>query len=122
MPRFVTRTIHAYLDYPVAAALIVLPFALALGDSHPLALVASPVAGAAAFLLTVLTDHRLGVFRIVPYRVHLAVDLVVGLAFLALPFLFGFAGLDAYYYWLNGAAVVAVIGLSAPEPGASARA
>lgn len=122
MPRFVTRTIHAYLDYPVAAALIVLPFVLALGDSHPLALFASPVVGVAAFLLTLFTDHRLGVLRIVPYRVHLAIDLVVGLAFLALPFLFGFAGLDAYYYWLNGAAVVAVIGLSAPETGASARA
>jgi hypothetical protein len=34
--RFVTRKIHAYLDYPVAFALIGLPFLLGLGASNPL--------------------------------------------------------------------------------------
>ena len=113
--RFVTKTIHAWLDYPVALALIALPFLLGLGASHPLAQVISPVVGVAAFLLTVFTDHHLGVFRVLPYKLHLAVDLAVGLLFLALPFAAGFQGLDAAFYWLNGAAVVAVIGLSKPE-------
>ena len=36
--RFVTKTIHAWLDYPVALTLIALPFLLGLGASHPLAL------------------------------------------------------------------------------------
>ena len=115
MPRFVTRTIHAYLDYPVALALIALPFLFGLGASHPLALYISPVVGVAAFLLTVFTDHHLGVVRILPYRFHLAVDLAVGLLFLALPFALGFNGIDAAYYWVNGAAVVTVILLSKPE-------
>ena len=35
--RFVTKTIHAWLDYPVALALIALPFLLGLGTSKPLA-------------------------------------------------------------------------------------
>ena len=113
--RFVTKTIHAWLDYPVALALIALPFLLGLGASHPLALAISPVVGVAAFVLTVFTDHHLGLIRVLPYRLHLAVDLAVGLLFLALPFALGFAGLDAAYYWLNGAAVVAVIGLSKSE-------
>jgi len=114
--RFVTKTIHAWLDYPVALALIGLPFLLALGASHPLALAISPFVGVAAFLLTVFTDHHLGIFRVLPYRLHLAVDLALGLLFLVLPFALGFSGLDAAYYLLNGAAVVAVIGLSKPEP------
>lgn len=113
--RFVTRTIHAWLDYPVALALVVLPFLLGLGDSHPLALAVSPVVGVAALVLTVFTDHHLGVFRVLPYRLHLAVDLAVGLLFLALPFVLGFTGIDAAFYLVNGAAVVAVIGLSKPE-------
>ncbi|MGE5145222.1 MAG: hypothetical protein ACM3N5_00660 [Candidatus Eiseniibacteriota bacterium] len=113
--RFVTKTIHAWLDYPVALALIALPFLLGLGASHPLAQVISPAVGVAAFLLTVFTDHHLGVFRVLPYKLHLAVDLAVGLLFLILPFAVGFQGLDAAFYWLNGAAVVAVIGLSKPE-------
>lgn len=114
MPRFITRTIHAYLDYPVAVALIVLPFLLGLGASDPLALYVSPVVGVAALLLTVFTDHDLGLVRILPYRFHLAVDLLVGVGFLLLPLAFGFSGLDAAYYLANGAAVVAVIALSKP--------
>lgn len=113
--RFVTKTIHAWLDYPVALALISLPFLLGLGSSNPLALTISPVIGLAAFALTVFTDHHLGVVRVLPYRLHLAVDLAVGVLFLILPFALGFEGLDAAFYWLNGAAVVAVIGLSKPE-------
>ncbi|NVK12870.1 MAG: hypothetical protein HWE35_01705 [Rhodobacteraceae bacterium] len=113
--RFVTRTIHAYLDYPVAVALMGLPFLLGLGESNSLALWLSVATGIAAFVLTVLTDHHLGLIRVLPYKLHLTVDLIVGLTFLAAPFVFGFAGLDAVFYWLNGAAVVAVISLSAPE-------
>ncbi|MCF6429702.1 hypothetical protein [Leisingera sp. MMG026] len=113
--RFVTRTIHAYLDYPVAIALMGLPFLLGLGGSNPLALWLSVATGIAAFVLTVLTDHHLGLIRVLPYKLHLTVDLFVGLTFLAAPFLFGFAGLDAAFYLLNGAAVLAVISLSAPE-------
>ena len=113
--RFVTKTIHAWLDYPVAFALVALPFLLGLGADQPLELAISPIVGVAAFLLTVFTDHELGIIRVLPYRLHLAVDLAVGLLFLALPFALGFTGLDAGYYWLNGAAVVAVIALSKPE-------
>lgn len=113
--RFVTKTIHAWLDYPVALALVALPFLLGLGASNPAALTISPVIGVAAFALTVFTDHHLGVIRVLPYRLHLAVDLAVGVLFLILPFALGFSGLDAAFYWLNGAAVVAVIGLSKPE-------
>lgn len=113
--RFVTRHIHAYLDYPVAFALMGLPFVLGLGQSNPLALWLSVITGVAALVLTVLTDHHLGIWRVLPYRLHLTVDLIVGITFLLAPFLFGFSGLDAAYYWLNGAAVVAVISLSAPE-------
>ncbi|EBA14662.1 hypothetical protein RSK20926_07923 [Roseobacter sp. SK209-2-6] len=113
--RFVTREIHAYLDYPVAFALIVLPFVLGLGESNPAALYLSVATGIAAFALTVLTDHHLGIIRVLPYRLHQAVDLIVGLTFLAAPFALGFAGIDAAYYWLNGAAVVTVISLSTPD-------
>lgn len=113
--RFVTRNIHAYLDYPVAIALMTLPFILGLGQSNPLALWLSVVTGVAAFVLTVLTDHHLGIWRVLPYKLHLTVDLLVGLTFLAAPSLLGFSGLDAVFYWVNGAAVVVVIALSAPE-------
>lgn len=114
-PRFVTKTIHAYLDYPVALTLMVAPFLLGLGSSNPLALWLSVGTGAAAFVLTLLTDHQLGVFRVLPYPVHLTVDGLVGVVFLLAPLALGFSGLDAWYYWANGAAVLLVVGLHKPE-------
>ena len=118
--RFVTKTIHAYLDYPVALALMALPFLLGLGQSGPLAFWLSVATGVAAFALTLLTDHELGVVRVLPYRLHLAVDGAVGAVFLAAPFLLDFRGLDAAYYWTLGAAVVVVVGLHKPEEAPSA--
>jgi hypothetical protein len=114
--RFVTKTIHAFLDYPVALNLVATPFLLHLGASNPLALLLSVVAGVAAFVLTVFTDHKTGLVRMLPYWLHLAVDRVVGLVFAAAPFLLGFSGLDAWYYWANGTAVLLVtFVLNAPE-------
>ena len=71
--------------------------------------------GAAAFVLTLLTDHQLGVLRVLPYPFHLAVDFSVGAAFFLAPSLFGFTGIDAWYYWANGAAVLTVVSLHKPD-------
>ena len=113
-PRFVTQRIHAYLDYPVALALIGLPFLLGLGASTPIALWLSVATGVVAFGLTLLTDHETGVFRVLPYSLHLAVDAAVAVVFLAAPLLFGLTGLDALYYAGLGATVLAVVSLHRP--------
>ena len=115
MPKFITKKIHAYLDYPVALGLIIMPFLLGLGAINQLAFALSIATGIAALVLTILTDHHLGLFRVLPYKLHLAVDLMVGLVFIAVPFLLGFSGLDAAYYWVIGATVLVVVGLHKPD-------
>ena len=117
--RFITKTIHAYLDYPVAIALIGLPFLLGLGSSSPLAFWLSVITGAAAFVLPILTDHETGIIRVLPYSFHLAVDFLVGIVFVAAPFVLGFVGLDAWYYWANAAAVLTIVNLHKPESSAA---
>lgn len=114
-PRFITKSIHAYLDYPVALGLITMPFLFGLGETAPLAFWLSVITGVAAFALTVLTDHHLGVIRVLPYSLHLAVDGLVGIVFVAAPILLGFAGLDFWYYMVLGLTVLAVVGLHQPE-------
>ena len=115
MPRFITKTIHAYLDYPVALSLVVLPILLNLGQTNPSALWLSIVTGVAAFFLTVLTDHHLGLIKILPYKFHLTVDMLVDIVFVVVPFVLGFVGIDAIYYWVNGIAVLIVVTLHQPE-------
>ena len=114
-PRFITKDIHALLDYPVAFMLMIAPFLLGLGDSTPIALWLAVGTGIAALFLTLLTDHKLGVVRVLPYWSHVAVDAMVGLTFLFAPFVFGFEGLDAWFYWANGSAVAVVVLLNKPS-------
>lgn len=114
-PRFVTKTMHAYLDYPVAASLIALPFVLGLGGSNASAKWIAVVTGVAAIVLTFFTDHRTGVIRIIPFSFHAAVDALVGITFVTAPFVLGFAGLDAWYYWANGGALLVVLCLQKPD-------
>jgi hypothetical protein len=105
--RFITKAVHAYaIDYPVAVVLLAAPFILKLGQSTPAALWLSVVVGVAAFLLPVFTDHQTGMIRVIPYSVHLWVDRMVGVVFLAAPFVLGFVGIDAWYYWVLGVAVL----------------
>ncbi|WP_282096692.1 hypothetical protein [Epibacterium ulvae] len=113
--RFVTKSIHAYLDYPVAFGLILMPFIFGLGAENMLAFWLSVVTGVAAFGLTVLTDHHLGIFRVLPYSLHLAVDGAVGVVFVAAPILLGFAGIDFWYYMLLGLTVLSVVSLHKAE-------
>jgi hypothetical protein len=115
--RFITKSVHSIIDYPVAVSLMAMPFVLGLGASNPLALWLSVITGVAALVLTVFTDHQTGVFRVLPYAFHVAVDRLVGLTFLIAPFALGFTGVDAIYYWANAAAVLTVTFiLNAPEP------
>ena len=113
--KFVTKQIHAYLDYPVALALIGLPFLLGLGSSNPLAFQLSLVTGVAALILTILTDHQTGLFPVVSYKFHLIVDFIVGVVFVLAPFIFSFEGIDALFYWINGATVLFVVSMHKPE-------
>jgi hypothetical protein len=115
--RVITKSIHAYLiDYPIAIVLIAAPFVLKLGQSGPAAMWLSVVVGVAALLLAALTDHATGLFRIIPYWMHLRVDRAVGLMFVIAPFVFKFVGLDAWYYWVLAAAVLLTTSVfNAPE-------
>lgn len=115
MPRFITKSIHAYLDYPVAIALIALPFLLGLGEVNILAFWLSVATGFAAFALTILTDHHLGVIRVLSYSLHLAVDGMVGVVFVVAPIMLGFVGIEFWYYMVLGLTVLAVVGLHKPE-------
>ncbi len=117
--RFLTPRLHGIVDYLAAASLLTLPVVLGLGETYPLAKWLSVGTGAAVVIVSLLTDYRYGAFRVLPFRGHLAIDAAAASVFALAPAVFGFTGLDAWYYWLNAVAVFAVVGLSTidePEP------
>ena len=115
--RFVTKTVHAFLDYPVALSLVATPFLLGLGRGQ-----SAGTLGVGRnrcrrlFPDPCLPIHKTGVVRVLPDWLHVAVDRLVGITFIGVPFALGLQGLDAWYYWVNGAAVLLVtFVLNAPE-------
>lgn len=113
--RFISPTNHGLVDYAAAVALITLPFLLKLGSSSPAAIWLSVITGFAVILVSGITDYRYGIFRLIPFGGHLAIDLAVATVFIAIPFVFGFTGLDAAYYWINAAVVYLAVAFTAEE-------
>jgi len=88
------------------------------GSSNPIAMYLSVATDVAAFILTFITNHETGVVKVLPYKIHLAVDFMVGVVFALAPFVLGFKGLDMAYYLVLGLTVLAVVGFHKPSAAA----
>lgn len=100
-----TPTQHAWLDY-----LTVIIFAIA-----PMLLGLSGVAAILSYLLagvhlavTLLTAFPGGMWPVIPFRLHGLIEMVVGPALLAVPWLLGFTGNAQMFYSAMGVVVLLV--------------
>jgi hypothetical protein len=87
--KIIPRKIHGVLDYLVGALLIAAPWLLGFADNGPATYV--PVGlGVGALLYSLLTNYELGVLRVIPFRVHMGLDVLSGALLALSPWLFGF--------------------------------
>jgi hypothetical protein len=86
----IPRSIHALIDYIYALLLIGAPYALGFSGMGPEHLVFW-AAGFGAIVYSLLTNYRLGLLQLLPFRVHLVLDVLAGLMLVVSPWLFGFA-------------------------------
>lgn len=105
--RILNPRIHGMLDY-----LTVIIFALApslLGMSKTPTMIAYTLA-AVHLLLTLATAFPLGLVKLVPFTVQGAIELIVSVALLGTPWLFGFGGEPAarMFYVVIGVVIFAV--------------
>jgi hypothetical protein len=110
--RFISSTLHGVADYSAGVGLIVAPILLDLGKMNSASLWISIIAGLAVLVVSLLTDYKLGAFRTIPFQGHLAIDLVVAIVFMIIPFVLGFSGIEANYYLFNASVVFTVVSLS----------
>lgn len=88
--RFVPTRFHGVIDYLAAGALIAAP--ILVGVTKKDARIWLPVAlGIGTIAYSAMTDYELGVVRLIPMPVHLALDAANGALLAASPWLFGFA-------------------------------
>ena len=94
MTRIIPRPAHAVLDYLYSIAVLAAPEALDLdysaeGDKARLVCKTHGVATIAASLLT---RYELGLIKLIPFNMHLLLDLSGAVFGLASPWLLGFSG------------------------------
>jgi hypothetical protein len=99
--------IHGILDYAVVVAFAVAPSVVGLAGLPAAILYAL---AAIHLLLTLVTDFPLGVAKIVPLRVHGAIELIVSLALVALPWILNFSSdpTARVFYVVAGVVIFAV--------------
>jgi len=81
--------VHGIADYMIGSLLLVAPWLCGFSD-HRLATATTMTFGAVTIFYSLLTDYELGAFRIIPFGVHLALDVVSAGLLIASPFLLGF--------------------------------
>lgn len=89
--RILSTYVHGVLDYVVGVALIAAPNLFGFSELGGPAVLLPRLLGAAAILFSVLTNYEWGVLKVIPMRVHLAVDFLSGVLLAISPWLFGFA-------------------------------
>lgn len=88
--KIISTKVHGVLDYLVGFILIISPWLFGFAN-HGAQTVIPVVLGIGAILYSIFTKYELGIFKIIPFRVHLIIDTLSGILLASSPWLFGFA-------------------------------
>jgi hypothetical protein len=113
--RFINDKIHGALDYAVAIMLIVIPFALHFHAISSFSHWFSLVAGIGLFAYSLITGYSFSARAIISFKLHLVLDFIAGVSFLAIPFVFDFGGTPRIIYLIVGTAVISLVMVTNPD-------
>ena len=100
---------HGILDYLGAILLLIAPNIFGFADLNSAVEYIPRLIGFLVLFQAIVTDYELGVFRVLPFKVHKTVDIIVGLYLAVSPFIHGFSELPLAYWLPHVAVGVAVL-------------
>jgi hypothetical protein len=86
----IPRRVHGILDYVVAVLLILSPRIFGFDSAAAEARV-PVILGWVTLAYSLLTNYELGLFKVLPFRAHLTIDMIGGLFLAVSPWLFAFS-------------------------------
>lgn len=102
-----TSKSHGILDYIFSIFLLSAPTLFQMeGDLCTI----TYVLGAAHLLITVLTNFEVGLIKLIPFRIHGLIEIVVSIVLVALAFWFNSQGSEfGFYFYLALAGVIMIV-------------
>ena len=88
--RFIPRTLHGLLDYVVGGLLLGAPWLFGFAHVEAARTVAL-IVGGGVLLYSLLTAYEWGLAEVIPFTVHLALDVAGGFLLAASPWVFWFS-------------------------------
>lgn len=120
--KFISSKVHGILDYVVAVALFFAPVLFGFQSVGGAAVIVPMVLGIILAIYSLCTQYELGIFKVLDFQYHLAIDVLAAVFLAVSPFLFGFID-QAANAWLPhiivGIAVILVVIFSKPVPASS---
>jgi hypothetical protein len=107
----ISSRVHGVIDYIVGIVLILAPIVLGFADGSAAQWVPQ-ILGILVLLMSLLTAYEYSIAKLIPYRVHLVVDIVESVILIISPWVFGFAGKIWWPHVLVGVIELIVIALS----------
>jgi len=110
--RFLSAKVHTIIGLVVGVALLVAPNIFGFAENEAASLIAR-IIGAVILVSELVTTSRFSLLKLVPMRVHLFMDYLVGLVLALSPWLFGFADTEANVWVPHLVVGLLVIGYAA---------
>lgn len=104
--RFISSRLHGVMDYLFGILLMASPWLFGFSEVAS-ARWAALAFGAMPIVMALFTRYELGIWRLIPFRVHLGIDVFMGLALIISPWFFGFSSLVSTPFVIFG--LIAVI-------------
>jgi hypothetical protein len=104
--KIISSKMHGILDYFTVLFLLAAPTIFKMEGS--LCTFTYVLAGV-HLMLTALTNFEPGIFKVIPFRIHGVIELIVSVALIAVAFWFSSNGSDLGFYFYIGLAIVILI-------------
>lgn len=88
--RIISTHTHGILDYITGVVLVAAPWLFGFARGGPETVI-PVVLGLGTLVYSMLTRYELGVFKVLPFRGHLTLDLISGVLLASSPWVFGFS-------------------------------
>ena len=102
--KIITPFVHGVIDYCVVLFLLVSPSLFSITGLPGMLIYAL---SAIHFILSITSGFKLGIFKLIPFKIHGIIELLVSLILVVMPWIFGFAQVEVArnFYIIFGAIV-----------------